>query len=510
MRISTLSYILLIIHLAASPLGLAGQSNHAFSDSIRTRITLTGKILDSNENALPYVNIYRSNGVEGTISNEHGAFSWSFKPTEGRGDSVFFQSMGYKTQGFALPQSDTNIVLVLQEDLIQLNEMVIYAQTPSADDLIQRVQENIARNYPYQYQGSQFFYRSRTTMNLRKLDAQFDKSSLESIHAGLVDSIRDHFPDELMSFTDLVGKLYRSGNPNDSVRQKVVADKAVSLDDANLDFAFEVIETLNKQMEEASNNEYWRVKSGLYRKEISHSSAGDNPISDKMQEKQTQTLRNLRYSFKNEMAFADLSDEDRWEFIYHPRRYEFTIAGGTLIDGEEVYRIDFSPRRRGLYAGRIFVSSKSYAILKADFGLAPGKVGRDFWFPGIQYEEQALHLIIQFEAVGDHYRLKYLSNQSAEALQFDRKVKLQKVKDRFLFPKVLEEVAVRFDFDLFNEESVEILIVDRFPVESTVFRSLKENRSLNVQYVNQFSDADWEAYSIIEPTQAMKDYRRKE
>ncbi len=505
--------LLLIVSINMLPGILFAQSSPgdlSNSDKEFDTIIINGKVTEAGSGIpLPFVNIYLSKTFRGTISNEHGEYRIEI-PAGERTNLIVFQSLGYQTDSIILPATDSFLNVELQVDIIQLTEMLVYANAPNASEIVEKIVANREKNYPKAYCGSSFFIRSRSNMHLKSLEADFKKSSLPSINESLVDSIKKNFPSEIMSFNDLLGKLYRSGTNTDSVNQKVLAVKAVALEDKNLDYAFEVIELLNQEIETNSDEEYWKVKSGFYGKEVTDESAPENGAKDKFQEQQTQTLRNLRYHMKNEMAFADLSDKERWDFLYRPKRYRFEIVGGTIIHGEEVYIIDFTPEKRGMYSGRFFVSATSYALIKADFSLAPGKTGKEIELLGITYREKARSASIYFEKTDHRYQVKYISTSKDDFVAFDRNVKLQKKKRSFLFDRTIEEIKVHFDFSLNNIESIDILMLDRFEVPPEEYRKLKENKTLDILYVNEFQDSVWKEYSIIEPTQQMKNYKRRE
>jgi hypothetical protein len=98
-----------------------------------------------------------------------------------------------------------------------------------------------------------------------------------------------------------------------------------------------------------------------------------------------------------------------------------------------------------MYEGRIYVSTSTYAILKADYRYGEGKDGKNFQFFGVGYHEKEFVSSIIFENVNGNYELKYLRNSKAYQGSFERYISLIQKKKRFLINKKMNEIKVRFD-----------------------------------------------------------------
>lgn len=74
---------------------------------------------------LPYVTILVKNRYKGTISDQHGFFSFVALP----GDTVQFSAIGFRNNYYVVPESDRNlfsVLMPLEKDTIQLPMAVIY------------------------------------------------------------------------------------------------------------------------------------------------------------------------------------------------------------------------------------------------------------------------------------------------------------------------------------------------------------------------------------------------
>jgi len=82
--------------------------------------TITGKVLDSNEDPLIGVTIQRKGTSTGTITDIDGRFSIQTS----KGETLVVSYIGYKTQ--EIPVSDkSNLTVILLEDSEMLDEVVV-------------------------------------------------------------------------------------------------------------------------------------------------------------------------------------------------------------------------------------------------------------------------------------------------------------------------------------------------------------------------------------------------
>ena len=108
----------------------------------------------------------------------------------------------------------------------------------------------------------------------------------------------------------------------------------------------------------------------------------------------------------------------------------------------------------------MFISTKTYALVRADYEYAPGKTGMEIQLLGVGYAETQFGGSIYFEKSDSTYALKYFSYHSGSQASFNRKIALVKKRKRFLFDKTLMELKVRFNLAMTLNESVEYLVLE--------------------------------------------------
>ena len=72
--------------------------------------------------------------------------------------------------------------------------------------------------------------------------------------------------------------------------------------------------------------------------------------------------------------------------------------------------------------------------------------------------------------------------------------------------------AIKLGLDIIQENgfSVELLVVDKAQISEQDYDNFKEEKYIDIIYVNQFDKSLWKNHTTIEPTQQMKEYKKIE
>lgn len=466
-------------------------------------------IVDSKtEEPLPYANILFINQGNGTISNEAGYFSLNQNDFK-ENDSISIQYIGYKNQKRSIDDLRNVTTIKLVEELVNLSEAWVYGNPPKAKDIIRKVIENKDKNYKPFTARSQVFVRNRENTRFDKMDTYVKRNTITEIEEEMIERIVSRIPRELTSFTDFLTYSYTHEKSFDSVKLSPL--KTVSLEEieiAEIDQFAKIFENLFRETEE---NEYWKVKSGIFgeKLDIEEEELNDTIVDETDKHKNQMHTWSMKYDIKSGNKYASLDDEKVWEFLYKTGRYKYDLIGGTKVNGEDVFIIDFIPKG-GKYVGRVYVSTNTYALLKADFKYGEGKDGRDIQLLGIGYHEDKYQTSISYENIKGNYQLKYLSNAQAISFSIERHISLLKKKKRFLMDKKQKEIKIKLDIAARVEEMSEILVLNTETISESKYINAEHPERTDVIYVDHFSDEHWKGYPIIEPTKHMREYQKQE
>ena len=113
-----------------------------FISSLSLCAQIEGKVIDTHNQPLPYVNIYLEDSYTGTTSNEEG--NYSLEISEKGNYTIVFQFLGYNTvkKEVSVSSFPYKLDIILQESTISLDEVVI---STTEDPAYRIIRETIAK-----------------------------------------------------------------------------------------------------------------------------------------------------------------------------------------------------------------------------------------------------------------------------------------------------------------------------------------------------------------------------
>jgi len=498
--LKTIILALLTVIVVVSCLG----QNPIDSTNIVLKSELKGKLynLDTKE-PLPYANIVVLDKKQGCITNEKGLYSLNTTGLNDN-DTVSFIYIGYQAKKLTLNQLKAETKIYLKEEIFNLNETFVFAKERDPEMIVGKVLENLNKNYKKRTTKNQTFIRSRSISDIKKFKMEFKKSSFAHLNEKLIKLLENKIPKHSISYTDFLGDIYFS--KNDST--KVKGTKAIGLKEKDIADLKQLESMFDKMFINTKDNEYWKVKSGIFGSKIDIEDDIENKDLDSLKKFNSTHTNTSRFK-NNYRAYKILSNKKRWEFLHNTNKYTYTLLGGTNVNGEDVYIIDFMPTKKGLYTGRVYISMNTYALIKADYKYADGKIGQNIHLFGVGYSMNKFSTSIYFEKDKENYRLKYYSRKTVSNMSIERNISLLKKKKRFLIDKKLNEIKVGLDLGISSEDSFEILVLKEEDITESQFVNFKQKKKMNITYVDQFNDNLWKGYSVIEPTEQMKNYKKQ-
>ncbi|MDB4534535.1 hypothetical protein N9242_06645, partial [Vicingaceae bacterium] len=312
-------------------------------------------------------------------------------------------------------------------------------------------------------------------------------------------------PKHSVSYSDFLGNLYFSNKITDTL--KVLPIKMVSLKEKDLADLKQLESMFENMFKNTKEKEYWKIKSGIIGSKIDINEEEKDSIKDPNSSK----FQSRYYSASINKSLSSLISNKRdWEFLHSTGKYNYTLAGGTSFNGENVYIIDFEPTKKGKFIGRAYISMETYALVKADYSYAPGKIGSNINLLGIGYTQNMFSTSISYEKDNGKYKLKYFSKKEGEKTSVNRNVSLLKKRERTLFDKKINEIKVKLSVSVNSKSSKEYLVLSDEEISSKSYMNAKQPKYIKVIYVNKFNEDLWKGYTTIEPTKQMKDYQKQD
>lgn len=170
------------------------------TENLSAQFTISGSVVDAKNIILPYVSVYEEGTTNGTISNEEGNFTLTVSKGSKR---IVFQQLGYKTKLEKIQvESDMNINIVLEEELVQLDEFVFKAGEDPAIPIIRKAIEKRSsyKNKNVNYEAELYI------KGLIKLTDAPEK--LFGRELGTLDGILDSSRQGILYLSESLSKIY--------------------------------------------------------------------------------------------------------------------------------------------------------------------------------------------------------------------------------------------------------------------------------------------------------------
>ncbi len=187
-----------------------------------TQAQIKGKVVDSNNQPLPYVNIYTSTGTEGTTTNEEGIYE--LKIMEPGTYTLVYQYLGYKTikREVEAESFPLEINISLKEESTSLEEVIITNNENPAIRIIRNAIQNRERNAAKLQSFTADFY-SRGLWRIKNAPEKILGQEIGDLGGGL-DSTRSG----IVYLSETISKI--SFRKPEDFKEKIIASK-VSGDD---------------------------------------------------------------------------------------------------------------------------------------------------------------------------------------------------------------------------------------------------------------------------------------
>jgi hypothetical protein len=197
---------------------------------------------------------------QGVITNEEGVFTVIVERIKSPNDSIYISSMGYEKKGITYaPNQETTIQLAPKA--FELQSVFVSNQNLSAEEIVEKVKENLTKNYTVDVSKKKIFFRQSDFNRMEKVDFGFQKSTIEELNKELMDSIAGLVPRKSSYYKEVVGDFY-----GDYSKHKLFVDKAAELYDKSKDLSMDGLsEKLERIFKEnVKPDSYLKINSGIF------------------------------------------------------------------------------------------------------------------------------------------------------------------------------------------------------------------------------------------------------
>jgi len=390
---------------------------------------ISGKVIDEEtQESIPYVSI-QLNDHNGVISNEEGNFSFTISEQNSENDSIYFSSIGYTTKAILVKKA-TDIIISLKPEILELSSVFLSGKKLTAEEIIDKVEDNIEINYVVNTAKSRFFMRESFKQYYKKLKFNYKKSSIKEISKGLIDSMVNSIPKRTAYYNETLGDYYTNGERNYKKLNIIKTSKLynknqeVSIDDLQNKF----MKVLNENVKKDS---YLKIKSGFFGTKIGVDSIVNSSKNIEKIEKEYEQKNyfNARKKSINELIGNIFYDDDSdINVIHKSSRYKFTKEDYVYLDGELVYVISFTPKRSEDIKGKLYINTDDFAVMRLDYKNVNPVYDKTFNMLGVNFNHVRYQGTMIFTKLENNtqYSIKYLSHENGRSLQLDRPLTILK------------------------------------------------------------------------------------
>jgi len=444
---------------------------------------------------------------QGVITNEEGVFTVIVDRIKSPNDSIYISSMGYEKKGITYDASQESIIQ-LNPQAFELQSVFVSNQNLSAEEIVEKVKENLTKNYTVEVSRKKIFFRQSDFNRMEKVDFGFQKSTIEELNKELIDSIARLVPRKSSYYREVVGDFY-----GDYGKHKLFVDKAAELYDKSKDLSMDGLsEKLERIFKEnVKPDSYLKIKSGIFGTKVQLDSLTDADADAKAvkvevennAEKQHHFQQNIKDRISGLYEELFFNEDSKLDILEKSNRYKFELKNYTFIDGESVFIISFEPKGKKDFKGVMYVNTADYAVMRLEFDNV--RPLRRFGLLGIKFRQNVYRGKMLFmKDVTGAYSPRYIELEDGSFFGVDRPLKVIEKNKHVKGRRKQNELSLQLDVQISNVQKYELVVFDSEPISEVAYESAEENKDVEATYLSKYDPNFWAGYTIMEPNAAIQ------
>ena len=461
--------------------------------------SLNVQIIDSvTTQPVPYTNIYFSNN-NGLISDDNGNFEL-IKSQLSQNDSMYISMLGYKKSSFLIKDFNDTIIQLIQTP-IKLSDVFLTNKKLNSEEIISKVVENINKNYEKEFTKNKIYLSRKSNTTTEKFIINKFKSSVPEINKTLIDSLLANLAKENNSGLETLAYYYRSFDDEFKKKIKIIKSRETYNKEG------EVLESINKKMEEAFKKElkpdsYFKIKSGIF--------GGDLEIEGLEEVDSTNVESLKKFEEKEIKEKDDFAQGQIWvinriynflffekgtamDFILKPNKYNFSVPNFNLLGDDLVYQIEATPKGGSKYSATLYINPNDFALVRIDFRNIKTvyKIKLLGIFVDIYLREGKM-ILSKFD--NEKYGLSFAKINFGQRTGFDRPIKLIEKNKNVKGRRKQNEISFRMDLITDIKTTTELQVFDSKKITKEMFEKVDSKNEIMPEYLDEFTTNFWEEF----------------
>ena len=472
-----------------------------------TAQNLSATVVDSrNGKPIPFATVVTGEH-SGMITNEDGVFTITQSQLSRIKDSIKISSMGYTNVSLWEPTGE--ITIKLSPKTFELAQVFLNANPLSAEEVIEKVKENLSNNYKIDFSKKKIFFRQSDLNTMDEVDFGFKKSTIPELNKELIDEIADAVPRKSSSYKEVVGDFY-----GDYRSHKLHVDKAATLYDKTKDVS---VDGLSSRLEEifkknVKPDSYLKIRSGLIGTkvdldEISEENQEEADIvkEEIKKEQRSEFQQGIKDRISQVYEQLFFNEDSELDFLRKSNRYRFTHTDYTFIEDAAVYIIKFEPKGKKDFKGVMYVNTEDFAVMRLEFeNVRPLK---RFGLLGITYRRSLFKgkMLFAKESNGG-YGPRYLELEDGSTFGLDRPLNVIEKNKHVKGRRKQNELALDLKIGTTQVSKYELVVFSSESISKENFQTAPENPEVKATYLSKYDPSFWKEYTIMEPNQAIQSF----
>lgn len=488
-----------------------------FHFSVFGQSTIEATLIDStSQSSIPYATI-TFNNTYGVISNEQGQFLLNIDKTIEQTDSLHISCLGYESKSLSIAEVTDSIYI--DPKIFELHEIAVNSKKYTVDEIITLAKEQLSENYDSDYTKKTLFYRQSQFTKIPTSKITIEKTSIPEFNQEFIDSIVGAIPKESDDYVEILGTMY--GKTDDEDPQKLDIIKAAHLYDKNNEITFESFEErINAIIKDnVKKDSYFKIKSGIfgtkeemdttYYNSLEAKESAELLEEQKKREKEEKEnfLKYKKRSINNlELSSFVFEDTGLNTILEKSNRFEFELLDYAFLNNNYVYMVSFKPKRKEDYKGVLYINPIDFAIERIDFQNV--KPLKKFSLLGLSY---SFHLnrgtLVYEQNTNQKYMLKFAEIEQGFKSGIKRPLKIIEKNKHVKGKRKQNEIASNIHFEISTIFKRELVVFENESISKSTYDEFEENANVKPTYLPDYDPEFWKGYNVIEPNQAIKEFK---
>jgi hypothetical protein len=202
-------------------------------------------------------------------------------------------------------------------------------------------------------------------------------------------------------------------------------------------------------------------------------------------------------------------EDSKIDVLKKANHYKFTLDNYPIINEMTVYVLNFTPKGSKDFKGTMYVNTQDFGIVRFDFENV--KPISKFGLLGITYRNNVYRGKMLFDKdENGAYSPTYLELEDGSYFGLDRPLKVIEKNKNVKGRRKQNELSLALDMQMNQLIKYEMVIFESETISQIEYDSIEINEGVKTTYLSQYDPTFWQDYTIMEPNEAIENFKVQE